>query len=86
MKRDEEEPSNDYDLEQPGNDGKEETGVHCSNRLGSLLYKADGDDNPLSQVDEQTNKHEEENPKSTSEGQPGVSLFDEVLPYLKSPI
>ena len=73
-------------MKQPGNDGEEEAGEHGSNSLGTLLYQTNGYDDSLSKEDEQTDKHKEEDSKNTREGNPGVSLFDEIMQNIWRPI
>ena len=51
-----------------------------------LLYEGDGDEDPLSEEDEETDDHEEDDAEDAGEGEPRVALLQEVLHNVRGPV
>ena len=52
----------------------------------ALLYQGDGDQDPLAEEDEHADHHQEDDPSDDGEGQPSITLLEEVLHNGRSPV
>ena len=59
---------------------------HWSDSPGHLLYEGDGDEDPLSEEDEEADDHEEDDAEDAGEGEPRVALLQEVLHNVRGPV